>query len=232
VSLVNASERLVTLPKDESLADSASEESIIVVDELRMRYGPTEAIAGINLRVARGEIFAFLGPNGAGRTTTVEILEGFRERTGGTVSVLGVDPSDGDGFDPSARRTAWSVIEGLRDLGKTVFLTTHYMDEAENLADRIAVIANGRIVAEGTPGGPRRTRGDGGLRVVPGPNRRKHRVESLRANPSPVSIRSLTDDRERDDRDHKQSWGDDVDDCPPRGRCAVVVDEPRLAQPA
>src|SRR5919205_2096997 len=56
------------------------------------------------------------------------------------------------GFDPSARRTAWSVIAGLRELGKTVFLTTHYMDEAENLADRIAVIAKGRIVADGTPG--------------------------------------------------------------------------------
>jgi ABC-2 type transport system ATP-binding protein len=55
------------------------------------------------------------------------------------------------GFDPLARRTAWSVIAGLRALGKTVFLTTHYMDEAENLADRIAVIAAGRIVAEGTP---------------------------------------------------------------------------------
>ena len=55
------------------------------------------------------------------------------------------------GFDPSARRTAWGVIAGLRALGKTVFLTTHYMDEAENLADRIAVIAAGLIVAEGTP---------------------------------------------------------------------------------
>ena len=56
------------------------------------------------------------------------------------------------GFDPSARRTAWHVIDGLRELGKTVFLTTHYMDEAEQLADRIAIIAGGRIVAEGTPG--------------------------------------------------------------------------------
>jgi len=56
------------------------------------------------------------------------------------------------GFDPSARRTAWHVIDGLRELGKTVFLTTHYMDEAEHLADRIAVIAGGEIVAEGTPG--------------------------------------------------------------------------------
>ncbi|HWE34513.1 MAG TPA: ABC transporter ATP-binding protein [Solirubrobacteraceae bacterium] len=55
------------------------------------------------------------------------------------------------GFDPSARRAAWDVIAGLRDLGKTVFLTTHYMEEAEVLADRIAVIAAGRIVAEGTP---------------------------------------------------------------------------------
>lgn len=55
------------------------------------------------------------------------------------------------GFDPSARRAAWDVIAGLRDLGKTIFLTTHYMDEAERLADRIAVIARGRIVSEGTP---------------------------------------------------------------------------------
>src|SRR4051794_31787376 len=55
------------------------------------------------------------------------------------------------GFDPSARRTAWDVIENLRDLGKTIFLTTHYMDEAERLADRIAVIVAGQIVAHGTP---------------------------------------------------------------------------------
>ncbi len=55
------------------------------------------------------------------------------------------------GFDPSARRSAWEVIAGLRDLGKTIFLTTHYMDEAEHLADRITVIAAGQIVAEGTP---------------------------------------------------------------------------------
>ena len=55
------------------------------------------------------------------------------------------------GFDPSARRAAWEVIAGLRRLGKTVILTTHYMDEAEHLADRIAVLAGGRIVADGTP---------------------------------------------------------------------------------
>jgi ABC-2 type transport system ATP-binding protein len=55
------------------------------------------------------------------------------------------------GFDPSARHMAWDVVRGLRDLGKTVFLTTHFMDEAENLADRILILAAGRIVAEGTP---------------------------------------------------------------------------------
>ena len=55
------------------------------------------------------------------------------------------------GFDPSARRSAWEMIDGLRQLGKTTFLTTHYMDEAEALADRIAVIKAGVIIAEGTP---------------------------------------------------------------------------------
>jgi ABC-2 type transport system ATP-binding protein len=55
------------------------------------------------------------------------------------------------GFDPSARRRFWEVISGLRELGKTVFLTTHYMDEAQRLADRVTIIANGRIVARGTP---------------------------------------------------------------------------------
>jgi ABC-2 type transport system ATP-binding protein len=55
------------------------------------------------------------------------------------------------GFDPSARRRAWEVIGGLRDLGKTIFLTTHYMNEAQELADQVAVIADGEIVARGTP---------------------------------------------------------------------------------
>jgi ABC-2 type transport system ATP-binding protein len=56
------------------------------------------------------------------------------------------------GFDPSARRQAWDVIANLRHLGKTVLLTTHYMDEAQALADRVAIVASGEIVAEGSPG--------------------------------------------------------------------------------
>jgi len=55
------------------------------------------------------------------------------------------------GFDPRARRNAWETIRSLRGLGKTILLTTHYLDEAEQLADRVAVLAQGRIVASGTP---------------------------------------------------------------------------------
>jgi ABC-2 type transport system ATP-binding protein len=55
------------------------------------------------------------------------------------------------GFDPGARRTAWETIRNLRALGKTILLTTHYLDEAEQLADRVAVLRDGVIVREGTP---------------------------------------------------------------------------------
>jgi ABC-2 type transport system ATP-binding protein len=55
------------------------------------------------------------------------------------------------GFDPSARRAAWEVVRNMRTLGKTIVLTTHYMDEAQYLADRICVIAQGLVVAQGTP---------------------------------------------------------------------------------
>jgi ABC-2 type transport system ATP-binding protein len=55
------------------------------------------------------------------------------------------------GFDPSARRNAWEIVRTMRALGKTIVLTTHYMDEAQELADRICVIARGTVVAEGTP---------------------------------------------------------------------------------
>ncbi len=55
------------------------------------------------------------------------------------------------GFDPAARRQAWSTLQGLRSLGKTIFLTTHYMDEAQRLADRVAIMARGQIIASGRP---------------------------------------------------------------------------------
>ena len=75
------------------------------------------------------------------------------------------------GFDPSARREAWNVMKSLADLGKTVLLTTHYMDEAQFLADRVAVISAGRIVAEGPPSslaGRDQVRARVGFRLPPG----------------------------------------------------------------
>jgi ABC-2 type transport system ATP-binding protein len=229
--------KAATLPRTGGVSPG-HQEAVISVTGLRKRYGNVEAVRGIDLTVFEGEVFAFLGPKGAGKTTTVEMLEGYRSRTAGGVQVLGHDPAHptrqwrsriglvlqtchlpddltvrelvdryaayyphprgidetiehvglsakrkaragslsggqqrrldvalaliGDpdlifldepttGFDPAARHQAWSMIANLRDLGKTVFLTTHFMDEAEALADRLAVIASGRIIAEGTP---------------------------------------------------------------------------------
>ena len=67
------------------------------------------------------------------------------------------------GFDPAARRTAWTAVRALKDMGKTVVLTTHYLDEAQTLADRVAIVKEGQIVAEGPPSdlGP----GSSGYRV-------------------------------------------------------------------
>jgi ABC-2 type transport system ATP-binding protein len=213
-------------------------QNAIAVEGLTMHYGSHQVVRGIDFEVNFGEVFAFLGPNGAGKTSTVEILEGFRQRSGGVVRVLEADPAHatsawrdrvgvvlqdstpepdltvhetlqlyagfyrrprpldeilritgleeqasmrngrlsggqqrrldvalalvGDpdllfldepttGFDPAARRAAWDTIAGLKALGKTIFLTTHYLEEAEYLADRIAVLVAGRIVASGSP---------------------------------------------------------------------------------
>ena len=213
----------------------------IEVTGLRKSYGDIHAVQGIDLSIATGEIFALLGPKGAGKTTTVEILEGFRRRDSGSVSVLGFDPREeghearewrnrigivlqstsdsGDltvietiehfsgyysnprkvdevinsvgldekagslirklsggqrrrldvalgiignpellfldepttGFDPEARRAFWALIQKLRGDGTTILLTTHYLDEAEALADRVGVINNGQIIEIATP---------------------------------------------------------------------------------
>ena len=212
-------------------------DAAVHVAGLRMSYGATEVLHGIDFDVRYGEVFCLLGPNGAGKTTTLEILEGFTAQTDGHVSVLGMNPAaqsarlreragmvlqecgfprqarvaelidlwrsyypnprplgdllevveltevrntqvrklsggqrrrldfalalagDPDlvfldepttGFDPEARRRCWAAIENLRRLGKTVLLTTHYLDEAEQLADRIAILRAGRIELTGT----------------------------------------------------------------------------------
>jgi ABC-2 type transport system ATP-binding protein len=102
------------------------------------------------------ETIALVGLAGQAGKLGARLSGGQRRRLDFALALIG-DPEllfldePTTGFDPSARRAAWEVVAGLRQLGKTVFLTTHYMDEAEHLADRITVLSAGRIVAEGTP---------------------------------------------------------------------------------
>jgi ABC-2 type transport system ATP-binding protein len=102
------------------------------------------------------ETIDLVGLTGRAATLGTRLSGGQRRRLDFALALIG-DPElifldePTTGFDPSARRAAWEVVAGLRRLGKTVFLTTHYMDEAEYLADRITVISAGQIVAEGTP---------------------------------------------------------------------------------
>ena len=91
------------------------------------------------------------------RTTRVNKLSGGQQRRLDVAIALAGDPEllfldePTTGFDPTARRNAWEIVKDLVGIGKTVFLTTHFMDEAQYLANRVAVIAKGEIVAEGTP---------------------------------------------------------------------------------
>jgi ABC-2 type transport system ATP-binding protein len=100
------------------------------------------------------------------------------------------------GFDPAARRTAWDVVRRLKGLGKTVLLTTHYLDEAQELADRVAIVQDGRIVAEGPPD-----------RLGPGSSRYRvsyvsegRRVEHQTDDPTELLHRLTRDALARDER--------------------------------
>ncbi|WP_410785966.1 ABC transporter ATP-binding protein [Kribbella sp. C-35] len=217
------------------------ESAVIRVERLTRRYGGRpgyEAVRGIDFSVRRGELFALLGTNGAGKTSTLEVLEGLAQPTSGTVRVLGHDPyrdrrkvrprtgimlqdsgfaadltvaetarmwagtlstprpvrevlelveltgranvrirqlSGGErqrlnlalaisgqpdllfldeptaGLDPENRKRTWQLIAHLLDSGTTVLLTTHYLAEAAEPADRLAILHHGRIVGLGTP---------------------------------------------------------------------------------
>ena len=101
------------------------------------------------------EVLELVGLAEAAATRTRRLSGGQQQRLAVALALVG-DPElvfldePTTGFDPAARREAWQTIGGLRSLGVTVLLTTHYMDEADHLADRIAVISRGRIVADGT----------------------------------------------------------------------------------
>src|SRR3954468_12485322 len=103
-----------------------------------------------------GEVIELVGLTDKSNTRAGRLSGGQQRRLDVALALVG-DPDllfldePTTGFDPDARLEAWAMVRNLRTLGKTVLLTTHYMDEAQQLADRVAVIANGRIIAEGTP---------------------------------------------------------------------------------
>jgi ABC-2 type transport system ATP-binding protein len=102
------------------------------------------------------ETIALVGLGEKSDARTKDLSGGQRRRLDLALALVG-DPElvfldePTTGFDPAARRTAWGVVRALKDLGKTVLLTTHYLDEAQELADRVAIVKEGRIVAEGPP---------------------------------------------------------------------------------
>jgi ABC-2 type transport system ATP-binding protein len=103
------------------------------------------------------EVIERVGLSGHEKDRLGTLSGGQRRRADVAVALIG-DPElifldePTTGFDPSARREAWKTIAGLRELGKTIVLTTHYMDEAQHLSDRVAIIRDGTIIAQGTPG--------------------------------------------------------------------------------
>jgi ABC-2 type transport system ATP-binding protein len=103
-----------------------------------------------------GEVIELVGLAGKADERTGRLSGGQQRRLDVGMALVG-DPEllfldePTTGFDPAARRQAWETIAGLRELGKTVFLTTHYMDEAQSLADRVAILAGGQVVARGAP---------------------------------------------------------------------------------
>jgi ABC-2 type transport system ATP-binding protein len=100
------------------------------------------------------------------------------------------------GFDPAARRTAWGVIRKLKELGKTVLLTTHYLDEAQALADRVAIVKNGLIVAEGPPA----ELGAEGSRYRIAYDRNGRRVEHVTDDPTQLLHRLTSEALDRGQR--------------------------------
>ncbi|MFC4592237.1 ABC transporter ATP-binding protein [Sphaerisporangium corydalis] len=214
--------------------------AVIEVTDLHKRYADLTVLDRVSFSVTEGEIFGILGPNGTGKTTAVECVEGLRRPDGGSIRVLGLDPvKDGrrlrerigvqlqdtqlpenikvwealdlyasfyakprdwrelleewgladkrtarfgklsggqkqrlfialalvgsptvafldeltTGLDPQARRATWELIKRVRASGVTVVLVSHFMDEVEELCDRVAVFDGGRVVAIDTPAG-------------------------------------------------------------------------------
>jgi ABC-2 type transport system ATP-binding protein len=151
------------------------------------QFGPVRAVDDVSFEVARGEVFGLLGPNGAGKTTVIRVeaalaqvgLEAAAGRLASTYSggmvrrlelaqalvsrprLLVLDEPT-IGLDPLARRSVWERVLGLRaEADMTVLLTTHYMEEAERLCDRVGLLLEGRLRAIGRPAEPEAALGPG-----------------------------------------------------------------------
>ncbi|HVW48605.1 MAG TPA: ABC transporter ATP-binding protein [Solirubrobacterales bacterium] len=133
------------------MQESPGEQELTVREVMELYAGLYRRPRGV------GETLDLVGLDDEAAAKIASLLSGGQRRRLDVALALIGDPElifldePTTGFDPAARRDAWAMLDGLRDLGKTIFLTTHYMEEAERLADRIAVIAGGRIIDEGTP---------------------------------------------------------------------------------
>jgi ABC-2 type transport system ATP-binding protein len=133
------------------MQESAGEQELTVREVMELYAGLYKRPRGVD------ETLDLVGLDDEAAAKIASLLSGGQRRRLDVALALIGDPElifldePTTGFDPAARRDAWAMLDGLRDLGKTIFLTTHYMEEAERLADRIAVIAGGKIIDEGTP---------------------------------------------------------------------------------
>ncbi len=124
--------------------------------EIRVREAVELYSAAYPKRRDIDEVLSLVGLADRGDVRARDLSGGQRRRLDLALGIAG-DPElvfldePTTGFDPAARRQSWELIDGLRELGKTIVLTTHYMDEAQHLADRVVVLARGRVIADDSP---------------------------------------------------------------------------------
>ncbi len=121
--------------------------------------------------LATNEVIGLVGLSEKAETRVKQLSGGQQRRLDLALAMVG-DPElifldePTTGFDPSARRNAWEIVRGMRQLGKTILLTTHYMDEAQNLTDRVCVVSAGEVVRIGSPGSLRAERAETRIQFI------------------------------------------------------------------
>src|SRR2546428_168431 len=121
--------------------------SVLNVTNAVKSFGSTKALDDASFELREGEWLALLGPNGAGKTTIVRSIAGRVRLDSGKIMLLD-EPTVG--VDPQSRQRIWEMLESLRRDGASLLLTTHQLDEAQQICDRIVVIDRGKVIADGT----------------------------------------------------------------------------------